>query len=69
MFVTPRNVVRHTCAIACLLLLAASSAALAAGDKSYVMKISLATVDDPLHEFAKNYAAAVEKDFERPHQG
>ena len=62
MFVTPRNVVRHTCAIACLLLLAASSAALAAGDKSYVMKISLATVDDPLHEFAKNYAAAVEKD-------
>ena len=39
-----------------------SSAALAAADKPYVMKLALATVDDPLHEFAKNYAAAVEKD-------
>jgi TRAP-type C4-dicarboxylate transport system substrate-binding protein len=40
----------------------ASSAVLAADDSSHVMKISLATVNDPLHEFAKNYASAVEKD-------
>ncbi|MGB7034081.1 MAG: hypothetical protein WBD71_01030 [Xanthobacteraceae bacterium] len=30
--------------------------------KPYVMKISLATVNDQLHAFAKDYAAAVEKD-------
>jgi TRAP-type C4-dicarboxylate transport system substrate-binding protein len=51
----------RVCAAAFLLSLAASSA-LAADDKPYVMKISLATVDDPLHAFARNYAAAVEKD-------
>ncbi len=38
-------------------------AARAAGEKTYVMKISLATVGDALHQFAKDYAAAVEKDF------
>src|SRR5580692_4776263 len=31
-------------------------------DKTYVMKIALATLDDVLHQYAKNYAAAVEKD-------
>jgi TRAP-type C4-dicarboxylate transport system substrate-binding protein len=33
-----------------------------ADDKTYVMKIALATLDDALHQYAKNYAAAVEKD-------
>src|ERR1700757_3747570 len=30
-------------------------------DKTHVMKIALATLDDVLHQYAKNYAAAVEK--------
>jgi len=47
---------------ALLLPLLLPSAARAADSKTYVMKISLATVDDVLHQFAKNYAAAVEKD-------
>jgi TRAP-type C4-dicarboxylate transport system substrate-binding protein len=34
----------------------------AAADKTYVMKITVATLNDALHQFAKNYAAAVEKD-------
>jgi TRAP-type transport system periplasmic protein len=34
----------------------------AADDKTYVMKLSLATVDDGLHQYAKDYAAALEKD-------
>ena len=38
-----------------------SSAALA-DDKTYVMKITLATQDDALDQFAKDYGAAVEKD-------
>jgi TRAP-type transport system periplasmic protein len=33
-----------------------------ADDKPIVMKISLATLDDAIHQFAKNYAAAIEKD-------
>ncbi len=41
---------------------ALSPAARAAGEKSYVMKISIATVGDALHQYAKDYAAAVEKD-------
>ena len=62
-------VVARICIGAALFSLAMASGALAADDKTYVMKIALATVDDPLHEFAKNFAAAIEKDFERPHQG
>ncbi len=37
-------------------------AARAADDKTYVMKIALPTLNDSTHQFAKNYAAAVEKD-------
>ncbi len=62
MFGPDCKALKRACACAFLLSLATSSAALAAGEKPYVMKISLATVDDPLHEFARNYAAAVEKD-------
>jgi TRAP-type transport system periplasmic protein len=41
---------------------AAVGGAGAADDKPVVMKIALATLDDVLHQYAKNYAAAVEKD-------
>jgi TRAP-type transport system periplasmic protein len=34
----------------------------AADDKPVVMKIALATLNDVLHQYAKNFAAAVEKD-------
>jgi TRAP-type transport system periplasmic protein len=37
-------------------------AARAADDKTFVMKISLPTLNDSTHQFAKNYAAAIEKD-------
>jgi TRAP-type C4-dicarboxylate transport system substrate-binding protein len=37
-------------------------AAQAAEDKTYVMKITFPTLNDSLHQFAKNYAAAVSKD-------
>jgi TRAP-type transport system periplasmic protein len=47
---------------AVLLTLLAASAAQAADDKPYVMKIALAPLNDALHHFAKDYAAAVEKD-------
>jgi TRAP-type transport system periplasmic protein len=33
-----------------------------AQDKSFVMKISLPTINDPSHQFAKNFAATIEKD-------
>jgi TRAP-type transport system periplasmic protein len=33
-----------------------------ADDKTYVMKITLPTLNDSTHQFAKNYAAAIEKD-------
>ena len=62
MVISASEVMKRACAGALVLSLAMSSAALAAGDKPLVMKISLATVNDPLHEFAKNYAAALEKD-------
>jgi TRAP-type transport system periplasmic protein len=47
---------------ALMLSLAVLPGAQAADDKTYVMKLSLATVDDGLHQYAKDYAAAVEKD-------
>jgi hypothetical protein len=45
-----------------MLSLAMTLGARAADDKTYVMKMALATLDDALHQYAKNYAAAVEKD-------
>jgi len=64
MFVARRGFV--TCAAgvggAFMLSLAMTLDAPAADDKTYVMKIALATLDDALHQYAKNYAAAVEKD-------
>jgi TRAP-type C4-dicarboxylate transport system substrate-binding protein len=49
-------------AVALSLSPAMTPGARAADDKPIVMKIALATLDDVLHQFAKNYAAAVEKD-------
>jgi TRAP-type transport system periplasmic protein len=62
MFATRRKAAARTVLAALLILLAPRSGALAAPDKPYVMKITLATVDDVVHRFAKDYAAAVEKD-------
>jgi TRAP-type C4-dicarboxylate transport system substrate-binding protein len=45
-----------------MLWLAMTLGAPAADDKPYVMKIALATLDDALHQYAKNYAARIGKD-------
>jgi TRAP-type transport system periplasmic protein len=47
---------------ACLLSLALTLGAPAADDKPVVMKISVASLDDAVHQYAKNYAAAVGRD-------
>ena len=59
------NATRASAAIAAAIAVALSLSPLsarAADDKPIVMKIALATLDDVLHQYAKNYAAAVEKD-------
>ena len=43
------------------LVLSLSAAGARADDKPIVMKIALVTLDDSLHQYAQNYAAAVEK--------
>jgi TRAP-type C4-dicarboxylate transport system substrate-binding protein len=48
--------------IAAALSLALTVGTAAAQDKTYTMKITLPTLNDPSHIFAKNYAAALEKD-------
>jgi TRAP-type transport system periplasmic protein len=58
---------RTACAVGALVLangltLAPAPAQDKAPDKSYVMKISLPTINDIPHLFVKNFAAAVEKD-------
>jgi len=64
MFVTRRGLVTWAAAVGgvFMLSLAVTLGPCAADDKTYVMKIALATLDDVLHQYAKNYAAAVEKD-------
>jgi TRAP-type C4-dicarboxylate transport system substrate-binding protein len=49
-------------AVALSLALAITLGARAADDRPVVMKISVPTVGDVVHQFVKNYAAAVEKD-------
>src|ERR1700731_4343029 len=58
------NATRASAAVAAAIAVALSvtPGARAADDKPIVMKIALATLDDVLHQYAKNYAAAVEKD-------
>jgi TRAP-type transport system periplasmic protein len=46
----------------CAIILAMTITARAAGEKPFVMKISIATVGDALHQYAKDYAAALERD-------
>lgn len=61
MFGTGREVATRAGVAAFVLSIALSSVALA-DDKSYVMKIALATLGDTLQKFANDYAAAVAKD-------
>src|SRR5271166_1433950 len=59
--VTQRGFATSTIAVAAVFLLSLATAlgVRAADDKTYVMKIALATLDDGLHQYARNYAAAV----------
>ena len=52
----------RTGAVALVLSLAMTLGARAADDKTYVMKISLATLNDVPHQYAKDFAAAIERD-------
>ncbi|HEX4411529.1 MAG TPA: TRAP transporter substrate-binding protein [Xanthobacteraceae bacterium] len=45
-----------------ILFLSAAQSPASAQDKTYTMKISLATINDQIHALVKNYAAALEKD-------
>jgi TRAP-type transport system periplasmic protein len=49
-------------AAALIISFVATLGARAADSRTYVMKIAIATVGDPLHQYAKDFAAAVEKD-------
>jgi TRAP-type transport system periplasmic protein len=64
MRVEQRGILTRTALAGTLLLafLALAPAAASAQDKSYVMKITLPTLNDTIHQVAKNFAAAVEKD-------
>jgi Bacterial extracellular solute-binding protein, family 7 len=62
LFAPAREVVTRICVVVFLMSLAMPSGALRADDKPYVMKITLATVNDALHQFAKSYAAVIERD-------
>src|ERR1700731_379811 len=62
MVVTRRGFLTWAVGVAFMLPLAMILGAHAADDKTYVMKIALATFEDALHQYAKNYAAAVERD-------
>jgi len=56
------EVATRVCVVVFLMSLAMPFGVLGADDKPYVMKIALATVNDALHQFAKGYAAVVERD-------
>jgi TRAP-type transport system periplasmic protein len=57
-----RNCVRPVAATGIIVLATLLSLGSAlAQDKTYTMKISLATINDQIHAFAKNFAAALEK--------
>jgi TRAP-type transport system periplasmic protein len=64
MHVMKRNVVARAgvAAATMALSLTLTLGAALAQDKTYTMKITLPTLNDPSHQFAKNYAAALEKD-------
>ncbi len=56
-----RRVRAAAAAGAVVLSLALAPAAAQAQDKTYTMKITLATINDQIHAFVRNYAAALEK--------
>jgi TRAP-type transport system periplasmic protein len=66
MFATRGKAAAGAILVALLVSLTPRCDALAAqdkpGEKPYVMKIALATLNDGLHQFAKDYAATLEKD-------
>ena len=57
-----RQVLMSAVLAAVLVVAAAAVTETRADDKPIVMKIALATLDDVLHQYAKNYAAAIERD-------
>jgi TRAP-type C4-dicarboxylate transport system substrate-binding protein len=59
-----RDFVAHAVAAAGTLVMAMALTlgAAWAQDKTYVMKFTLPTLNDPSHQFTKNYAAALERD-------
>src|SRR5579863_7139544 len=62
-FVSIRTVARAVSAAGALAFsLALTSGGARAEDKTYVMKVTLPTINDAPHQFAKDFAAAVEKD-------
>jgi len=61
MNVVKRHILARTAAAAAIGL-ALTLGAASAQDKTYTMKITLPTLNDPSYFFAKNYAAALEKD-------
>src|SRR5579862_3204383 len=62
MVVNGRGSTALASAVALICSLAMALGARAADNKTYVMKITLATLNDAPHQFAKNLAAAVERD-------
>jgi TRAP-type transport system periplasmic protein len=64
MNIVDRRIAARAVAAGCLVALASTPALgpALAQEKTYAMKISLPTLNDPSYVFAKNYAAALEKD-------
>ena len=56
------NYTRVAAAAAMVLCFALTLGVARAQDKTYTMKISIATINDQIHAFAKNFGAAIEKD-------
>ncbi len=62
MVITRRGLAPAGLAAGAFLVWATLAIGARADDKPIAMKISLATLDDAIHQFARNYAAAIEKD-------
>ena len=58
----PKSALRAAAAGAFVLSLMLTLATAQAEDKTYVMKVTLPTINDAPHQFAKDFAAAVERD-------
>ncbi len=56
------NYTRVVAAATMVLCFALTLGVARAQDKTYTMKISIATINDQIHAFAKNFGAAIEKD-------